>query len=97
VAEKSEKRGVRARVASDPDPLLSKYGWLKKSVGWSELLYCALFLLYLAFVLVMIMYDTHTPPHTRHRTHRTRATAHTTAHALPHTRHRTHDGTRRWD
>lgn len=40
---------------NDPDPLLSKYGWLKKSVGWSELLYCALFLLYLAFVLVMII------------------------------------------
>jgi hypothetical protein len=40
---------------NDPDPLLSKYGWLKKSVGWSELLYFALFLLYLAFVFVMIV------------------------------------------
>jgi hypothetical protein len=41
---------------ADPDPLLSKYGWLKKSVGWSELLYFALFLLCLASILVMIVY-----------------------------------------
>jgi hypothetical protein len=44
------------RVA-DPDPLLSKYGWLKKSVGWSELLYFALFLVCLASILVMIVYE----------------------------------------
>jgi len=40
---------------NDPDPLLSKYGWLKKSIGWAELLYFVLFLLYLAFVFVMIV------------------------------------------
>ncbi|KAL6077355.1 G protein-coupled receptor [Balamuthia mandrillaris] len=39
----------------ETDPLLTRYGRIRKTVGWSELIFILLFLLYIAFLILFIV------------------------------------------
>jgi hypothetical protein len=58
VPPRSSQGSVNASVPAkgeDFDPIYQKYGWLKSYVGWGELIFISLFILYIAFLVVFLV------------------------------------------